>query len=168
MFSLLPRTIDAHPVERSPMAARAMNASSFICGPRQYLATVCRQQRQVAIWGKCTKVNRRSLVRADCRGAPYGHLLALSSLCVLMELRHPISSYTPLTEAELAKALEIGTLLNNKWLPISRRGVDRDERARAEHNFAVALARYLTLANFIMFKGPPMREGFRTPSSRED
>ena len=85
-----------------------------------------------------------------------------------MELRQPIDCYTPLSEDELAKALEMGTLLNNKWLPISRRGIDREERARAECNFAHELARYLTLANFVMFRGPPMREGFRTPSSRDD
>ena len=77
-----------------------------------------------------------------------------------MELRHPISSYTPLTEAELAKALELGTLLNNKWLPISRRGVDREERARAERNFAHALAGYLTLANLCCLEGRRCKRDF--------
>ena len=51
--------------------------------------------------------------------------------------------------------LEISTLLNNKWLPISRRGVDREERAKAEQIFAAALARDLTRANFVLFRGPP-------------
>lgn len=39
-----------------------------------------------------------------------------------MSLPHPIDQYTPLTEADLVHQLEMYTLLNNKWLPISRRG----------------------------------------------
>ena len=77
-----------------------------------------------------------------------------------MELRRPIEQYTPLTEAELVQALEMYTSLNSRWLPISRRGVDQEQRAKAERNFAAALARHLTLANFVMFRGPS-NEGHR-------
>ena len=77
-----------------------------------------------------------------------------------MPLDHPIEQYTLLTEDELAYELGLYTLLNNKWLPISRSGYDREKRAEAEHNFARALARSLTRANFVLFRGPP------GPSSR--
>ena len=72
-----------------------------------------------------------------------------------MPPKHPIEQYTPLTEAELVHELVIYTSLNSKWLPISRRGVDREERVEAERRFAQALARHLTLANFVLFRGPP-------------
>ena len=72
-----------------------------------------------------------------------------------MSLPHPIEQYTPLSEAELVHELMIYTSLNNKWLPISRRSVDREERSKAERAFAAALARSLTRANFVLFRGPP-------------
>ena len=71
-----------------------------------------------------------------------------------MNRPHPITSYTPLSEAELEHAIAIGTLLNSKWLPISRKGVDRQARAEAERNFARELAKHLTQSNFVLFKGP--------------
>ncbi len=47
-----------------------------------------------------------------------------------MPLPNPMEQYIPLSEAELVHKLAIYTLLNNKWLPISRRGIDREERAK--------------------------------------
>jgi len=72
-----------------------------------------------------------------------------------MPLPHPIEQYTPLSEVELAYQLEIYTLLNGKWLPISRRAIDQEQRSKAERHFARALARSLTQANFVLFRGPP-------------
>ena len=79
-----------------------------------------------------------------------------------MQLPHPLTSYTPLSEAEMEHALAIGTVLNRRWLPISRKGVDRQQREQAERVFAKELARHLTRSNFVLFRGPPAQPA-RTP-----
>lgn len=68
-----------------------------------------------------------------------------------MELRHPIEAYTPLSLAELERSLIIAAKLNARWLSISRRGLDRAQREKADETFARELAKHLTRANIVMF-----------------
>jgi hypothetical protein len=83
-----------------------------------------------------------------------------------MQLQHPIDSYTPLSQAEMEHALVIGTKLNSRWLPVSRRGVDRVQRDKAEEAFAKALAQHLMQSNFVLFRGPPS-QAHSTPVSSQ-